>query len=82
MNIQPESVPKANELDSQFKRTELYAERYEDARNIFTGELLIGEDLEEWISERDDQRGKHNQREFDTPSRTFSLAGYGIGHVD
>lgn len=43
---------------TQEKRVELYQKRDDNAESIFTGEPLIGDDLDEWTENRNDSRGK------------------------
>jgi|GEM_PF-5438110 len=35
-------------VQGQTERVELYAQRFSDCRDIYTGETLQGEDLESW----------------------------------
>ena len=37
-------------VDGQWERVELYAERYSNKQDIYTGDPLIDQDLEDWYT--------------------------------
>ena len=47
-------------VDGQWERVELYAERYSNKQDIYTGDPLIDQDLEDWYtSVAKSKLGKH-----------------------
>jgi hypothetical protein len=47
-------------VDGQGDRVELYAERYSNRQDIYTGDPLMDQDLEDWyISQAKSKLGKH-----------------------
>jgi hypothetical protein len=43
-----DNMKKGLPVDGQWDRVELYAERYSKKQDIYTGDPLIGEELEDW----------------------------------
>ena len=55
-----DNMKKGLPVDGQWDRVELYAERYSKKQDIYTGDPLVGEELEDWhVSHAKSKLGKH-----------------------